>query len=204
MDMTTEILFWPKHNPRTGVDVNGDGQVTPLDALLVINDLNFKGSRSVLAEAISAPYVDTSGDNQVSPLDALLVINQLNRSRVTGEGEATTNGRSRRSFPVVNHAVDSFFDSLQWESEDLQLSAQDAGTRRLLRQGSDMGAGRSVAYRLDPTDRQVQRIKIARNGAPMDWVLDEAPLDAMLDEIASELDVNRRNMPIWGKFAAVE
>ena len=139
--------------------------VTPLDALLVINDLNFKGSRSVLAEAISAPYVDTSGDNQVSPLDALLVINQLNRSRANGEGEAAINGFSQLPFPVVSQAVDQFFGTLEWEAEDLRVSVQDVGTGRLLQPESDMGIGRSVSYRVDPTDQRVQRIRIARNGA---------------------------------------
>ncbi len=192
MDMATEILFWPKHNPLVSLDVNSDGQVTPLDALLVINNLNVKGSRSVLSEAISAPYVDTSGDNQVSPLDALLVINQLNRSRGTGEGEATTIARSKLTFPMVNQAVDSFFDALEWESEDLRSSARNVGTRRLMPEWNELGAGRSVSYRLDPADQRVQRIKIARNGASMDGVLGEAPLDAILDEIVSELEVNRR------------
>ena len=192
MDMATEILFWPKHNPLASVDVNNDGQVSPLDALLVINNLNVKGSRSVLSEAISAPYVDTSGDNQVSPLDALLVINYLNHNRGAGEGEATANGRSRLTSPLVNQAVDSFFDALAWESEDLRLTTQGVGTHRLLGEWSNDGVGRSVSYRLDPADRRVQRIKIARNGAAMDWNLDESPLDAILDEIVSEWDVNRR------------
>jgi hypothetical protein len=193
MDMATEILFWPKHNPLAGLDVNSDGHVTPLDVLLVINNLNTKGSRSVLSEAIGAPFVDTSGDNQVSPLDALLVINHLMRGRGTGEGEATSIGQFLIPFPTVNQAVDSYFDSLECESEDLRSSAQDVGTRRLMREWSDLGTGGSVSYRLGPADQRVQGIKLTRNGGSMDWVLDEAPLDAILDEIVSELDVHWRH-----------
>lgn len=68
-------------NPRTSTDVDNDGQVAPLDALLIINLLNERGARSLPEFRNSAQgpaYFDTSGDNFLSPLDALLVINHLN------------------------------------------------------------------------------------------------------------------------------
>jgi hypothetical protein len=59
-------------------DVNGDGYTSPLDALLIINDLN-RGNPSGL--------FDVSGDGYTSPLDVLMVINYLNGGG-SGEGES--------------------------------------------------------------------------------------------------------------------
>ncbi len=73
------------------VDVNGDGQVTPLDALIVINELNAllgapTGARSALATDDLPDAVgnraDVNDDGELSPLDALMVINRLNQPSV--------------------------------------------------------------------------------------------------------------------------
>ena len=61
-----------------------DDMMSSLDALLVINELNGKGSRPLgFAEGKADEtfwMIDVSGDNQLSALDALLVINHLNSS----------------------------------------------------------------------------------------------------------------------------
>ncbi len=82
------------HNVANPVDVNADGRISPLDALLVINELNSNGgyqvggNRSVgEGEAHSRYYFDTNSDNLVSPIDALLVITHLNRGEGEAEGE---------------------------------------------------------------------------------------------------------------------
>jgi hypothetical protein len=71
-------------------DVNRDGQITPLDALLIINELNARGSRQLpplptgegedsLDDATAPqPIFDVNGDGYLSPSDALAVINVLN------------------------------------------------------------------------------------------------------------------------------
>ncbi len=79
---------FPWQNPRNPLDVNDDGRVTPIDALLVINALN---NRFQLTPELPVPfdpvqYLDVDGNDLVTPIDALLVINQLNL-QVTGEGE---------------------------------------------------------------------------------------------------------------------
>ncbi len=73
------------------MDVNDNGFVTALDALLVINALNL---RFVLTPTLPDPfipvqYLDVNADAVVSPIDALLVINELNR-QVAGEGETNS------------------------------------------------------------------------------------------------------------------
>ncbi len=63
------------------VDVNGDGQVNPLDALVLINALNldlFPGGLLPAAPSSPADYYDVNGDGYLTPIDVLLVINYLN------------------------------------------------------------------------------------------------------------------------------
>ncbi|MFO1062601.1 MAG: Ig-like domain-containing protein [Pirellulales bacterium] len=69
-------------------DVNADGFISPIDALLVINFLNTEGPRSVVGLPSPPPYRDVNGDNFISAIDALLVINYLNSLRPSGEGES--------------------------------------------------------------------------------------------------------------------
>jgi len=72
-------------------DVNQDHHVTPVDALLIINDLNTNGARAVGGTAVAglrtansctgnapADPKDVNGDGMITPVDVLLVINQLN------------------------------------------------------------------------------------------------------------------------------
>ncbi|MEE2675447.1 MAG: dockerin type I domain-containing protein, partial [Planctomycetota bacterium] len=72
------------------LDTNGDGAVTPIDALGVINQLNEFGS-SAVAEGETAGLdrsFDVNRDSFVSPLDALEIINYLNEQALDmGEGE---------------------------------------------------------------------------------------------------------------------
>jgi hypothetical protein len=75
----------PFRNAANPFDVNADSVVSPMDALLVINELEVGGRalttvmRSTNASRAATPqsYVDVNGDNIVSPIDALLVINQI-------------------------------------------------------------------------------------------------------------------------------
>lgn len=87
-------------NPTLAGDVNGDGLVSSMDVLLIVNELNATGGRELpslspmSAAANMAPmsaavsedspasgpdgYVDVNGDGFVSPMDLLMVVNQLN------------------------------------------------------------------------------------------------------------------------------
>lgn len=80
----------PWRNADRPLDVNNDGSITPLDALIVINRLNASGAGPLsppLANQPPPPFYDTSGDNQVTALDALRVINHLNSAGASGSGE---------------------------------------------------------------------------------------------------------------------
>lgn len=74
------------------LDVNEDGYVTALDALIVINLLNRgEAEPEPLLSILSS--ADTSGDDVVSALDALRIINRLNAvyssGAVAGAGQVT-------------------------------------------------------------------------------------------------------------------
>ncbi|MBL7039484.1 MAG: hypothetical protein ISR77_12695, partial [Pirellulaceae bacterium] len=86
----------PWQNAANPHDVNADQLVTPIDALIVINDLNQNGTREVPDDNnLTGIYTDVSGDNTVTPLDVLAVINSLNRGVLTGEGEGIRGNLAR-------------------------------------------------------------------------------------------------------------
>ncbi|MGE3777003.1 MAG: SdrD B-like domain-containing protein [Pirellulaceae bacterium] len=75
-------------NPVLKFDVNGDGALSPIDALVVINNLNQLGSRALGPSDPTPPYLDVNGDSQVSPIDVLQIVNELNRENMGGEAES--------------------------------------------------------------------------------------------------------------------
>ena len=118
----TAAYHW--HNQSNPVDVNNDGLITPIDALLVINEINLRGARSLVGSNLdSPPYIDTNSDNLVTGNDVLQVINYINahpsRAGAPGEGEqshpeaeiasvrwlAGADGRRRRSLGTVVCAI---------------------------------------------------------------------------------------------------
>ncbi len=89
------VSHW--HNPSRPHDVNQDRNVTPADALVVINTLNTKGARTLsAAEGEAAGLVDVNGDSQVTPADCLSVVNELNQESVgvTAVEETPSDGSS--------------------------------------------------------------------------------------------------------------
>lgn len=69
----TENLLWSR-------DVNGDGHITALDALLVINRLSTTESSEFAITFASDTAFDSNNDDKVSALDALVVLNYLSQN----------------------------------------------------------------------------------------------------------------------------
>ncbi len=69
----------PWQNPEDRCDVNGDGFITPQDALLIINLLTERGPYRLADAPWDGKWWDVSGDGLVTALDALIVINRLNQ-----------------------------------------------------------------------------------------------------------------------------
>jgi hypothetical protein len=108
--------FWSSNtassNPIRPQDSNGDGLVTPLDALLIINDLNALGPRPVPAPPRTLTnFLDVNNDGVISPLDALLVINFLN-NRPGGEGEAPAIAPAANDAGIADAALLLLLDDL--------------------------------------------------------------------------------------------
>ena len=97
----------PWQNQMLDVDVRGSGSPSPLDVLIIINELNNKGSRQLSSSDLEMPNkLDVTGDGYLSPLDVLVVINFLN-SRRDSEGESE----------IKSESVLSHFASLESHNE---------------------------------------------------------------------------------------
>lgn len=93
---TTSWNYWPNLQTTTTftnsfnpMDTSGDGILTPIDALLVINALNLE---TIQPGSLwnSKYFWDVNGDQQLSPSDAIWVLNQLNKPSSSGEGESAS------------------------------------------------------------------------------------------------------------------
>lgn len=109
------------HNLAEPVDVNGDSELTPLDALIVINWLNRNGPAAISSIAlppagqglsVRTSFFDTNNDGYLSPIDALIVVNRLN-SRADQQlwqpsvGEENASPRGIESAAAVDLAFSS-------------------------------------------------------------------------------------------------
>ncbi|KLU05935.1 Alkaline phosphatase [Rhodopirellula islandica] len=101
--VSLQVVISRLQNPDLNTDVNDDGEVSALDALLIINHLNrfssfasdytptvdedlvvTQGDNGRPSASQPGRYYDVSGDLRISSLDALQVINELNRRDASG------------------------------------------------------------------------------------------------------------------------
>ena len=70
--------YWT--NPINIFDVNDNKGIDPLDVLVIINEINRAGTRSLNPNFdLGLPFVDVNRNGQIDPLDVLTVINEINR-----------------------------------------------------------------------------------------------------------------------------
>jgi hypothetical protein len=86
-------------------DVNGDGLISPLDSLLVINWLNATGGGAISAEW---SHLDVNGDGFLSPLDAVLVINRLNHAAASEQGVTSFDSSAPSSAAATDYALQAW------------------------------------------------------------------------------------------------
>jgi subtilisin-like proprotein convertase family protein len=98
-------------NPRNRLDVDNDGDVSPLDVLQIINDIEanqFRDLPTNVGETV--PYIDTNGNSKVDPLDVLDVINFLN----LGAGESAEGEQSSYAADLESQKLEPVFgESMQ-------------------------------------------------------------------------------------------
>ena len=107
-------------NPVNSLDVNGDGQISPLDALQAINNigitLNFPSTAPQLNGG-PPPFVDVDNNGIVSPLDALLVINELNND--TGSVPPPASSLSLEATVVPFNPADDLVENDREEEQSI-------------------------------------------------------------------------------------
>ncbi len=125
----------PAQNSALPQDVNNDGFVTPIDALLVINEMSrvapvFEGESgsSVVASQF---FTDVNGDQRVSALDALQVINYLtvmqNQQGAMGELIAAPSSASGTDLQSSGSADAVFADLGESALANDSAAAADSG-----------------------------------------------------------------------------
>jgi len=118
-------------NPRNQYDVNDDGQVGPIDALIVINDIKRLGNRILNpTDFTPPPYLDVDGSNSVGPVDVLQVINYLNRQSRTASGEGEASRSIATAVPSMAFAATSNLSSGVSSIDVMPLTTMQA--KRLL------------------------------------------------------------------------
>jgi hypothetical protein len=152
------------HNPlviggNAGRDVNADGKLSPIDALLVINLLNRNGgTANIPVRQLPAPpaFHDVDANGFANTIDALLVINQLNRQ---GAAEPTLVD----PYVVVNSAVTA--NSLVGGSmlpQAVSFATRSAGTIPDTGQGLSGGEERDEEFAwIDFADEESEKEEVA-------------------------------------------
>jgi large repetitive protein len=70
-------------------DVNNDGDVSPIDALLIINKMSrIDSPEGEEGSLLASKYYDVNGDNKISSVDAIQVINYMTRQKNLAEVSA--------------------------------------------------------------------------------------------------------------------
>lgn len=99
-------------NQQNRFDVDGRGDVLPLDALRVINAISRRRPNTTLdpqTDDFGDLFFDVNGDYLLTPLDALLIINELSRrARIRGDvgGESAAPIESRHAAEIDVAIVD--------------------------------------------------------------------------------------------------
>lgn len=101
-------------NPFNTLDVNGDGVVSAVDVLSIVNELNGQGPRALSAQSIvqlgqllPQGYLDANVDAFLSPADALMVINFLNAQANSAGGAGEAGSASDSTIVVSSSSSDS-------------------------------------------------------------------------------------------------
>ena len=113
-------------NTANPSDVNDNGETSPLDALIVINNLRLQELGSRQGEgAAEKVYVDVSGDGNLTTFDALMVINELSKLDRIQRGFA-------QAEQVATDLIASSASNPETSSEVLDAAISDLSDKALI------------------------------------------------------------------------
>ena len=123
-------------NPRLPLDVDRDRQISPIDVLILLNEINKGGLRRLLGSPDSASfYLDPDNDGFLAPLDVLVLVNWLNRSNGGGSGESDWDQATANSFDAGAYEqqrnVDAYFAGYEEDTQPESIKrTRQKNTRR--------------------------------------------------------------------------
>lgn len=173
------LIPTPWVNPRNHLDVNNSGDVTPVDVLTLINELNRTGTRDLPLVPPAGhrlpPFLDTNGDNRLDPADVLNIVNYLNSRSSGGEGESVATA-----------------GAVPGSAEFGGLAGPDA-----LPIGDRAPTGRTEPYARAARPSVLPTIVAARNGRPSDMAT--RPTTSERESVASSagVDGHLRDTSAW-------
>ena len=181
----------PFRNIENQYDVNDDSIVSPLDALLVINEINTNGGRAltrVTNSAASPPapayYVDVNGDNLVSPLDALLVINQIGNPVAAGQVAAPLSGRAEVGATETNYETDAVGATIPAGSMDFTSPSRQTNDWITSQTTPSLSPiHNELAIRFEPTT--IESSRIVKRASTSDAPIDD--LEEILADVATDI-----------------
>lgn len=197
VDFGFSAFVSPWQNPSNRFDVNNDGFVSPIDALLIINDLNVKGSRILTVADVAPPFVDVNGDGNSAPIDVLQVINSIDGARAEGE--------SAQPSPAVVIGGNSLVAEGEFvpmlDSSDLSSGSAASRNETLAARDENRSSEQSPPLSLvSDTGRSVEssRQQLTIERVAIDELLDSTSLDAAIDAFAEDLAAIWSASPISG------
>jgi hypothetical protein len=120
IDVRRENIWF---NKLESTDVNKDGEITPLD-VIVINRLRRVGTSALALDANpeDVPFsFDTNDDQFISPIDVLIIINRLKRrSLASSDGERTPTSSIASAFNTQSPSTNDFALMSIYGEDELQ------------------------------------------------------------------------------------
>ncbi len=176
-DTQTLVIIGAWVNRVDIFDVDGSGEVTALDALVIINEMGrhrvSDPESFVLTplppDGFAPPYYDVTEDGLVTALDALRVINQLARIRL-GAGESV--GESTQAVSLAAMA-----------KSESSLSVADTGIDALVLESVRQDRGALVDTSTPPTDSS----PVSLPSAPLSDADEDREFDATLRTLADDV-----------------
>jgi hypothetical protein len=150
-------------NPKLAADVNRDGLVTALDALIVLNRLSAQGSHVLVGSADSvSQYYDANGDGLIAPIDALFVLNRMPGSWPIGGGEGESD--ITRLQDAARDSEDGIGSGIEGLDLTFVTGRRDASARRI----DDFFHGYDGSMGLDDAVGDGE-LRLGRRGQPRRW-----------------------------------